>query len=133
MKQTLDEAFPTVVPNLLPLGSRVLVQIRTAKKKTDSGLHLPSDVIDTERDNMQTAKVVALGPLAYHNRETLQLWPEGQWDHPGDFVRVPRYGGDRYVIPLGDSTDETITFSIFDDHDLVAKITGDPLSLKAYI
>ena len=30
----IDEAFPAVDPNFVPFGSRVLVQIRSAKRKT---------------------------------------------------------------------------------------------------
>ena len=130
--QTLDEAFPVVTPNLAPLGSRILVQVRMAKKITVGGIILPADTKDTERDLMQTAKVVALGPLAYHNRDTQELWPEGKWVDVGDFLRIPKYGGDRYTVPIEGSEDE-VTFVIIDDHDAVAKITGDPLTIKAYI
>ena len=36
----LEEAFPSVEPGLIPFGSRVLVQIRSAKKTSAGGIIL---------------------------------------------------------------------------------------------
>jgi co-chaperonin GroES (HSP10) len=126
----LAEAFPAVDAGVQPFGSRVLVQIRTPKKKVGSIL-LVQDTKDTEKWNTQVAKVVAVGSLAYKNRNTQELWPEGQWCQPGDFVRVPKYGGDRWEVPL--NKDENAMFVIFNDLDVIGKVTGDPLSVKAFI
>ena len=124
------EAFPAVDAGVQPFGSRVLVQIRTPKKKVGSIL-LVQDTKDTEKWNTQVAKVIAVGSLAYKNRNTQELWPEGQWCQPGDFVRVPKYGGDRWEIPL--NKDENAMFVIFNDLDVIGKVTGDPLLIKAFI
>jgi co-chaperonin GroES (HSP10) len=126
----LAEAFPAVDAGVQPFGSRVLVQIRTPKKKVGSIL-LVQDTKDTEKWNTQVAKVVAVGSLAYKNRNTQELWPEGQWCQPGDFVRVPKYGGDRWEVPL--NKDENAMFVIFNDLDVIGKVTGDPLLIKAFI
>ena len=124
------EAFPAVDAGVQPFGSRVLVQIRTPKKKVGSIL-LVQDTKDTEKWNTQVAKVIAVGSLAYKNRNTQELWPEGQWCQPGDFVRVPKYGGDRWEVPL--NKDENAMFVIFNDLDVIGKVTGDPLLIKAFI
>ena len=129
-EDALAEAFPAVDAGVQPFGSRVLVQIRTPKKKVGSIL-LVQDTKDTEKWNTQVAKVVAVGSLAYKNRNTQELWPEGQWCQPGDFVRVPKYGGDRWEVPL--NKDENAMFVIFNDLDVIGKVTGDPLSIKAFI
>ena len=129
-EDALAEAFPAVDAGVQPFGSRVLVQIRTPKKKVGSIL-LVQDTKDTEKWNTQVAKVVAVGSLAYKNRNTQELWPEGQWCQPGDFVRVPKYGGDRWEVPL--NKDENAMFVIFNDLDVIGKVTGDPLSVKAFI
>jgi co-chaperonin GroES (HSP10) len=96
--ESLNEAFPDCDPGVVPLGSRVMVQVRTPKKVTKGGLHLPDDIRETEFWVSQVAKVLAIGPLAFHNRNTMELWPEGAWCRPGDFVRVPKNGGDRWTV-----------------------------------
>ena len=129
-EDALGEAFPAVDAGVQPFGSRVLVQIRTPKKKVGS-IILVQDTKDTEKWNTQVAKVVAVGSLAYKNRNTQELWPEGQWCQPGDFVRVPMFGGDRWEVPL--NKDENAMFVIFNDLDIIGKVTSDPLAIKAFI
>ena len=128
---SVDEAFPACDPGVTPFGSRVLVQIRTPKKKTAGGIMLVGETRETEHYNTQVAKVVAVGSLAFKNRNTMESWPEGSWCAPGDFVRVPRYGGDRWTVKTPDG-DEAIVV-IFNDLDLVGKVTGDPLAIKAFL
>lgn len=132
MTQSLEEAFPSVDPGVVPAGSRVLVQIRTPKKKTKGGIILTSETRETELWNVQTAKVVALGSLAFKNRDTMADWIEGAWCKVGDFVRCPKYGGDRWSVPTGDGSEEAL-FVVFNDLDIIGKVTGDPLSIKAFI
>lgn len=129
---SLDEAFPACDPGIEPLGSRVLVQIRTPKRKTSGGIILTSDVRETESYNTQVAKVLALGALAFRNRTTMAEWPEGSWCSEGDFVRVPRYGGDRWTVKTLEGDDEAIVV-IFNDLDLVGRVTGDPTAIKAFL
>lgn len=128
---SVDEAFPACDPGVTPFGSRVLVQIRTPKKKTAGGIMLVGETRETEHYNTQVAKVIAVGSLAFKNRNTMESWPEGSWCAPGDFVRVPRYGGDRWTVKTPDG-DEAIVV-IFNDLDLVGKVTGDPLAIKAFL
>ena len=130
---SLDEAFPPCEPGVSPFGSRVLVQLKTAKTKTAGGIILTDDVRQTEKYNTQVAKVVAVGSLAFKNRNTMTTWPEGSWAAVGDFVRVPKYGGDRWSVPTGAGNGEEATFVIFNDLDLVGKVTGDPLAIKAFL
>lgn len=129
----LDEAFPPCEPGVSPFGSRILVQLKTAKAKTAGGIILTDDVRQTEKYNTQVAKVVAVGSLAFKNRNTMATWPEGSWAAVGDFVRVPKYGGDRWSVSTGAGTGEEATFVIFNDLDLVGKVTGNPLAIKAFL
>ena len=129
----LDEAFPSVEPGLVPFGSRVLVQIRSAKKTSAGGIILHNETRETEIWNTQIAKVVTLGPLAFKNRNTMESWPEGNWCKPGEFVRVPMYGGDRWKVPFGKDGEEEALFVIFNDLDIVGGVVGDPLAIKAFI
>jgi len=127
----IDEAFPAVDPGVKPFGSRVLCQIRLAKKKTKGGIILTGDTKDTETWNTQVAKVVAVGDLAFKNRNTQEPWPEGSWATPGDFVRVPKYGGDKWTVKIDD--DQEVIFVILNDLDLIGVVTGDPLAMKAFV
>ena len=127
----LEEAFPSGEPGLIPFGSRVLVQIRTANRTSEGGIILHTETRETEIWNTQIAKVVSLGPLAFKNRNTMESWPEGSWCKPGEYVRVPKYGGDRWKVPYGN--DEEALFVIFNDLDIVGGVVGDPLAIKAFI
>lgn len=129
--ESLQEAFPEVDPGLMPFGSRVLVQIRSPKKKSAGGILLGNETVQTEADNTQVAKVITLGPVAFRNRDTLKIWPEGGWAKPGDYVRVPKYGGDRWNVAVSDTV--TAQFILFNDLNITGYITCDPLSVIAFI
>ena len=129
--EELKQAFPEADPGIVPFGSRVLVQIRTPKLKTASGIIIDSGSRDTEKWNTQVAMVVSVGQLAFKNRNTMESWPEGSWCAPGDYVRVPKYGGDRWEVPLPDG--ESALFVIFNDLDIIGKVTADPLKIRAFI
>ncbi len=127
----MREAFPEANPGIVPFGSRVLVQIRTPKTKTASGIIIDNGSRDTEKWNTQVARVVSVGALAFKNRNTMDPWPEGSWCGPGDYVRVPKYGGDRWEVPLANG--ESALFVIFNDLDIIGQVTGDPLAIRAFI
>ena len=128
-------AFPSVDPGAKPLGGRILVQLRRTKKKaTSAGIILVEETKETEKWNNQVAKVIAIGPLAFKKRDTLEPWPEGNWVQVGDYVRMPKWGGDRWEVVYGDpKLGETALFSVFNDHEVIAKVTGDPLKVKAFL
>lgn len=117
----LDEAFPSVNPGVTPLGTRVLVQLRTVRSKTASGIVLVDDTRQFNKITTQLGKVINIGPIAFRNRETGQLWPEGVWARPGDYIRLPKYGGDRFERKIP-GTDDTALFCLFQDHELIAKV-----------
>jgi co-chaperonin GroES (HSP10) len=131
MSDALNEAFPPAEPGITPFGSRVLVQIRTPKSRTSSGIILDSGSRDTEKWNTQVGKVISVGPLAFKNRNTQTEWPEGAWCKAGDYVRVAKYGGDRWAVPVKDGDDAL--FCIFNDLDLIGRVDGDPLAVRAFL
>ena len=130
-ENALAEAFPAVEAGIQPFGSRVLVQISTPKSTSAGGIILSTDTKDTEKWNTQVARVVSIGPVAFKNRTTLESWPEGDWCQVGDFVRVAKYGGDRYEVPVNNN--ESAMFVIFNDLDIIGKVLTDPLKIKAFI
>lgn len=129
---TIEEAFPEVDPGVVPFGTRVLVQIMRVTTMSRGGIVIVQETQDTEKWNIQVAKVIALGPLAFKNRQTMEPWPEGMWAQPGDFVRVPRWNGDRLDVDVAGS-DETISFVCFNDNDIISKYTVNPLDVRTYI
>lgn len=131
-EQTLEEAFPDVEAGLKPFGSRVLVQLRQPRKKSKGGIIFHQDTQDTEKWNTTVGRVVALGPAAFRNRDTLELWPEGVWAKPGDFLWVPKYGGQRHE-PKIPGTNERAHFIVLNDLDLIGEHTVDPREVMAFL
>jgi co-chaperonin GroES (HSP10) len=135
VEQTLEEAFPNVDPMMAPYGARVLVQLRAVKEKVSkAGLVLVEETRETEKWNTMIGKIIAIGPLAFKKRESMEPWPEGSWAEVGDFVRVPKWGGDRWEVDYekGEHKGKAL-FTFFNDHELIGKVTGDPLKIKAFI
>jgi co-chaperonin GroES (HSP10) len=129
-------AFPSVDPGAKPLGARILVQLRRTKKKaTSAGIILVEETKETEKWNNMVGKVLMIGPLAFRKRDTMEPWPEGAWCEVGDYIRVPKWGGDRWEtkVPGDDDLEDPALFMILNDHEVIAKVTGDPLEMRAFI
>jgi co-chaperonin GroES (HSP10) len=127
----LEQLFPAVDPQFEPYGARVLVQLRRVVNESKGGIILSTETQRTEAWNLQVGKIIALGAAAFKNRATGECWPEGSWASVGDYVRVPRHGGDRVVTttPKG----EKVVILILSDYDLLGKYTGDPRKVTAFI
>jgi co-chaperonin GroES (HSP10) len=134
-QQELKWAFPDVSPGQKPFGGRVVVQLRRIKKTTASKIILVAETKETEKWQNMIGRVVEIGPLAFKNRETMESWPEGSWASVGDYVRVPKWGGDRWEreVPNEEGNEDPVLFMTINDHELIARVTDDPLSFKAYV
>ena len=144
----LEEAFPSIDCQHAPCGPFVVVQIRTPKTVTKGGIILSDDSKAVEQDNTQVAKVIAIGPQAFRDKFTGEEWAGGAWYAVGDFVRAPKYGGDRWnvkaqrkegekkvgkiVIPAK-TTDCEAQFAMFRDTDIRMKVRGDPRRIKSFL
>jgi co-chaperonin GroES (HSP10) len=129
-------AFPSVDPGAKPLGGRLLVQLRRTKKATTaSGIILVEETKETEKWQNMVAKVIEIGPLAFKHRDTMLGWPEGSWCDVGDYIRVPKWGGDRWEVPVPgeEANEERALFMVLNDHEVIAKLTGDPLAMRAFL
>lgn len=133
MSEAVQWSYPDVAPGIEPLGGRVLVQLKRVKKTTSSGIVLVNETRDQEKWNTQTAKVISIGPLAFKKKDTMEPWPEGVWADPGNFVRVPKWGGDRFEVAVPGEPEEPALFMLINDHELIAKVIGDPLGYNEYI
>ena len=134
-QQELKWAFPDVSPGQKPFGGRVVVQLRRIKKTTASKIILVAETKEAEKWQNMIGRVVEVGPLAFKNRDTMNPWPEGSWAQVGDYVRVPKWGGDRWEreVPNEEGNEDPVLFMTINDHELIAKVTDDPLSFKAYV
>lgn len=123
--RAVEEVFPDLGCPVLVTGNKVLVQLRRAHTKTKSGLYLaPSTVQEMKYDEV-IAKVIRLGPLAYHSRNNdtgeLVPWSEGPWCQVGDIVRTIKFGGDRWSIPY---EDDFVHYIIVHDREIIAKLSN---------
>jgi hypothetical protein len=50
----------------------------------------------------------------------------------GEFIRVPKWGGDRWERPVALDEDPAL-FVVISDHEVISKVTCDPLSFKAFV
>lgn len=132
---SLEEAYPAVDPEFRSFGNRVLVQLRTPKNETAGGILLPgtAQLEEIAQWNTQVARLIECGPVAFRNRDNLELWPEKEWAKPGMFVRVPMHGGDRWWKPVPGRTDHRALFAVYQDVDLKGEYTGDPLAIDAFL
>jgi co-chaperonin GroES (HSP10) len=135
IEQTLEQAFPEIDPLMAPYGARVLVQLRAVKDKvTSSGIYIPEETKETEKWNTMIGKVLAVGPIAFKKRDTMEPWPEGVWCKVGDYVRIPKWGGDRWEIDFEDNgVKGKALFTFFNDHEIIGRVTGDPRDIKAFL
>lgn len=129
-------AFPEVNAGQSPFGGRVVVQLlRVKKTAAGSRIILVSETKENEKWQNMIGKVIEIGPLAFKNRDTMASWPEGSWAQVGDFVRVPKWGGDRWerAVPGEDPKESPVLFMTINDHELIARVTDDPLSFNTFI
>lgn len=142
------DAFPDVDPGHAPLGNMVLIQLRQAKARTAGGIIIDESSRQTEQDNTQVGKVLTIGSLAFRNRNTGEFWPEGAWCQVGEYVRVPKYQGDRWKVVFdadevkrldgkwvktGKKETDNVEFALFKDTSLIAKVTGNPLAIRSFL
>jgi co-chaperonin GroES (HSP10) len=142
--QSLEEAFPGPEDGCdsltEPLPHLVLLQIRRAKNRTESGLYLATATQEAEAANTQVAKVLAIGRNCFKHPDSGQPWAEGPWFQVGDYMRIPQYNGYRFTVKWkvpkkwgGAAEDiEDVKFVMFEPIHLTGKITGDPRAITAY-
>lgn len=128
----LDDLFPAIDLDFEPFGHRVVVQVRRAVQKTASGIILSTGALEEEAYNGQVARLVAVGPLAFKKRSDGEPWPEGVWAVPGDYVKVPRWGGDRWSVDMKDGLG-SVSLAVMGDGDLIGRYTGDVRNVRAHL
>ena len=120
----LESAFPVVNPGEWPVGPRILVQLQTIREKTQGGIILAEETRDVNKSITQIGKIIAIGQIAYRNRDNGQMWPEGVWAKVGGLVRIPKYVGQRFEREIPGSKDKAV-FIVLEDHQVVSVIDPD--------
>ena len=113
-----DAWDPNALP-LRPVGFKLLVALLPAEEKTQGGIIIP----DTPKDREQTASIIgnvlAMGSLAYLDRDK---FPEGPWCRVSDWVLFKSYSGIRLKIK-----DQEFRLS---NDDTVEAVVADPRLVK---
>lgn len=131
--EELAQAFPDVSPGHAPLGSRVIVQLRSPKTRSKGGIIMVNDTQETEKWNTQIGKVRAVGPGAFRYRsgpKEGQIFSEGAGCGVGDYIRIPKFNQDKWEVEHGENL---VLFMLINDLDILAKVECNPLEIKAYI
>ena len=94
-------AFPSVDPGAKPLGGRILVQLRRTKKKNHQVRDYPGRRDQGDREVEQHGGKVIRDRADWRSATVTPTkpWPEGSWCEVGDYIRVPKWGGDRWEVP----------------------------------
>ena len=116
--------FPLADPGQMPSGQNIIVQIAKVPEKSKGGILYADATKQHQEWNEQTARVIALGPLAYKNPNTGEPYQEGNWCEPGDFVRIPKWGGDRSRV------EDQSLFLTCKCTDVISLVTGNPLTFR---
>lgn len=123
-EEYIKKHFPEVDPGARPSGNQVMLQLRTAPKKSSGGIVLVEETKEFNKGNTQVARLVRVGQIAYRDRNSGETWKEGAWAEVGDLVLAPRYGGFRFEVPIPGTDDEAI-FAIINDYDVKMVIEGN--------
>lgn len=111
-----------ILPN--PCGWKILVEKIKPKDKTDGGILLPDQAIEAESYLGICAKVVRVGPLCWHDRETGTPWKGPKWAKPGDWVIIPKFTQFKMDI-------EGREYRFVNDDEIIGTIQ-DPSKIKVY-
>jgi co-chaperonin GroES (HSP10) len=109
----------------IPLNWKVLVQPNQVKKKTASGIHLPTISQDNEEYLTAHGAVCALGDLAYRDRDTGKRWRSDTSPKVGDRITYGKYAGQKIVI-------KGVKFLLLND-DEITSILPDVVDVAAYV
>ncbi len=120
----IKQHFPEVEHHVRPTGPKILVQLRTMKEKTASGIILVDETKEFNNGNTQVGRLVAIGGIAFRDRSSGEEWKEGKWAEVGDIVIMPRWGGFRFEVPIPGREEKAI-FAVFDDVNVQMVVTGN--------
>ena len=108
-----------------PQGWKILVRKDKPKAKTAGGIILADTTRDAESYMQFTGQVVALGPLAYHDRSTGEHWNGGDWCKVGDWIVMPKFT--QFKLEIDD-----LEYRFINDDEVIA-VLDDPSVIKVWV
>jgi co-chaperonin GroES (HSP10) len=106
---------------LEPSGYRILVRIPNlpGQMKKNANLIMPEETRRLEEFAQLTGQVIALGPLAYKDKDKF-----GEpWCKPGDYVLMRAYAGTRFTMRGEDGKDSV--YALINDDTVQGVVRGD--------
>jgi co-chaperonin GroES (HSP10) len=107
-----------------PIGWKVLVQPSQVKKKSKGGILLPSESQDAQEYLTAHGTILAMGDLAYRDRDTGQGW-KGDWPSNGDRITYGRYAGQKMTV-------NGVKLILLND-DEVTSVVPEDVTLTTYV
>ena len=108
-----------------PMNWKVLIQPNDIKAETKGGILLPDKVKENEQILTAHGTVMAIGELAYRERETGERWKEEIVPQGGDKVTYGKYAGQKIVV-------NNVRFLLLNDDEITA-ILPDGVEVTAYV
>lgn len=108
----------------IPQGWKILVEKKKPKEKTDGGIILTDKSKEEESYMTICAKIVRIGPLCWHDRETGEPWRGPRWAKEGDWVIIPKFTQFKLEI------DER-EYRFINDDEVIA-VVPDPTKIKVF-
>tara|TARA_R110000803_G_scaffold26333_3_gene62441 strand:+ start:5994 stop:6362 length:369 start_codon:yes stop_codon:yes gene_type:complete len=120
----LDESMPDGKTLPDPKGWKILIQKMKPKEQTSGGIILVDASKEAESYLSITARVMKIGPMAWHDKDTGKAYVGGAWAKPGDWVIVPKFTQFKMDI-YGNE------YRFINDDEVIATVE-DPTNIKVY-
>ena len=108
-----------------PLNWKILIQPAEISTETKGGIILPETAKDNQQILTAHGTVVAIGELAYRDRDTGAKWRQETTPKIGDFVTFGKYAGQKIVV-------NNVRFILLND-DEITSILPNGVKVTAYI
>ena len=108
-----------------PLNWKILIQPAEISTETKGGIILPETAKDNQQILTAHGHVVAIGELAYRDRDTGAKWRQETTPKVGDFVTFGKYAGQKIVV-------NNVRFILLND-DEITSILPEGVKVTAYI
>ena len=109
----------------IPMGWKILIQPNQTKSKTKRGIILPSKAKESEAYLTAHGEVLAIGELAYRDRNTGERWKLHATPKVGDKVTYGKYAGQKLII-------NNVRMLLLND-DEITSVLSDSAEVTAYL
>lgn len=89
--------FPQADPGIRPTGPYLLCQEYRKPAVSKGGIILTAETQDFLQAVSCVGLVIAVGPGCYRSPDGIP-WAEGAWCQPGDYVGLPKFSDEKWVV-----------------------------------